>query len=130
MSNPRIFLGLLAAGVLWGQSGTTGALDGTVKDKDGSLIPEVTVSLVNRATNQTFTAKTAANGTYHFSLLAPGEYEVRFAAAGYGTELMSSMVINVAEDPALNASLEPGEDQVPRACHCICLLYTSDAADE
>jgi hypothetical protein len=119
MSNPRIFLGLLAAGVLWGQSGTTGALDGTVKDRDGSPIPEVTVSLINRATNQTFTAKTAANGTYHFSLLAPGEYEVRFVAVGYGTELMSSMVINVAEDPALNASLEPGEAQVPRACHCV-----------
>ena len=119
MSIPRLWLALLSVGVLWGQSGTTGALGGTVKDKDGTPIPEVTVSLVNRATNQTFTAKTAANGTYHFSLLSPGEYEVRFAAVGYGTELMSSMVINVAEDPALNASLEPGEIQVPRSCHCI-----------
>src|ERR1017187_6417088 len=109
MSNCRTLLLLLIVGRLGAQSGTTGALDGTVKDKDGSPIPEVTVSLVNRATNQTFTAKTAANGTYHFSLLAPGEYEVRFAAAGYGTELMSSMAISVAEDPALNASLEPGE---------------------
>jgi len=119
MSNCRILLILLVSGGLWAQSGTTGALDGTVKDQEGSPIPDVAVSLVNRATNQTFTAKTAANGTYHFSLLAPGEYEVRFAATGYGAELMTSMVINVAEDPVLNASLEPGEIPVARACHCV-----------
>lgn len=119
MSRSRFLLTALAAGVLWGQSGTSGALDGTVKDRDGGPIPEVTVSLVNRATNQKFTTRTAANGTYHFSLLTPGEYEVRFAAAGYGTELMSTMVINVAEDPVLDASLEPGEIAVPRVCHCI-----------
>ncbi len=109
----------MTAGFALPQSGTTGALDGVVRDAHGAPIPGVTVSLVNHATSQAITAKTGANGGYHFSLVTPGDYEVRFAVSGYQTELMTSMVVNVAENPTLDAALEPSDNPLPRACHCV-----------
>ena len=44
---------------------------------------------------------------------------MRFAVKGYQTELMASMVVNVSENPVLDATLEPGESPLPRACHCV-----------
>ena len=43
------------------------------------------VTLVDDATKQTQTATTAAEGTYRFSMLASGSYELRFALQGFKT---------------------------------------------
>jgi hypothetical protein len=81
------------------QSATTGALAGAVTDPAGAALPHVTVTLANSATMATQTAVTSASGAYTFSLLAPGAYQVQFAASGFKTALMSSVASTWARPP-------------------------------
>ena len=91
-----------------GQSATTGALSGGVTSSAGATLPNVTVTLTGDATNQPQTATTGADGTYRFSMLAPGSYEVRFALDGFKTARMAQVVVSISEVPTLDAVLDPG----------------------
>ena len=102
----------------WAQSSTTGALRGTVTDPASAVVPGVTVTLTNNATSQSQTTTTDSNGSYRFSLLAPGAYAVTFSAQGFKTSLMASVAVNVSEVPVLDAQLEAGESTEHEACLC------------
>jgi len=90
------------------QSSGTSALAGTVTDPSGAAIPNVTVTLTSNATGQVRTYTTGPDGTYKFTLLPPGDYKVRFAATGFKTAEVASIVLNVTETPALDRTLEVG----------------------
>src|SRR5438046_8986047 len=75
------FLG--SSSCLWAQSGTTGALRGTIVDSTGAVVPGVIVTLVNPTTGQTQNTMSDAKGLYGFSLLPPGTYEVLFFMQGF-----------------------------------------------
>src|SRR5665213_788332 len=100
--------------MMMAQSAGTGALTGTITDPTGAVVPNVIVTLTSTATNQVRTANTGADGTYKFSLLPPGTYRVRFAAAGFKTSEVGGVNINVTETPTLDRALEVGAqtDQV------------------
>jgi hypothetical protein len=108
-----------------GQSANMGGLSGTVLGAGGAPIADATVHLVQEATGQAQTANTAADGSYVFTLLAPGAYDVQFAANGFKTARMPGLVVNVAEAPALDAVLEPGDAAEPSACQCHISVNTS-----
>src|SRR5690348_6061794 len=91
------------------QSASTGALEGTVSDPSGGVISGATVTATNLATGQSRVANTDASGLYKFSLLPPGNYDVKFSAAGFKTAEVPSVAVNVTETPVLNRSLEIGE---------------------
>ncbi|MCL4401214.1 MAG: TonB-dependent receptor [Acidobacteria bacterium] len=101
-----------------GQSATTGALEGTVKDAAGRVLPSVTVRLLQRATEQTRSAASDRNGVYRFSLLDPGTYEVTFSARGFKTSRLPEVSVDVSEVPVLDAVLEPGKPAELTACQC------------
>ena len=92
----------------WGQSAGTGALVGTVTDPSGAVIPNVTVTITNTATNQTRATVTGADGSYRFTLLPPGAYAVKFAATGFRTAEVPSVTVNVTETPVLDRALDVG----------------------
>ena len=94
--------------LLMGQSAGTGALTGTVTDPSGAVVPSVTVTVINTDTNQTRTAITGSDGTYKFTLLTPGSYRVRFAASGFKTADVESVIVNVTETPVLDRILDIG----------------------
>ena len=73
------------AALSWGQSGSTGALTGTVSDPTGAVIPGVTVTATNSGTNQARSAVTADDGVYRIPLLDPGIYRVSFSLPGFKT---------------------------------------------
>ena len=103
---------------LWSQSATTGAIAGIVFTATGDVLAGVAVTLIDAATNQTQTANTSADGSYRFSMLPPGAYQVDFAAPGFRTARMDSVVVSVSEVPTLNATLDPGSSVEPVACKC------------
>jgi len=103
---------------LWGQSATTGALEGSVRDAAGAAVAGAVVTLLNPATDQGQTAETDASGGYRFSMLTPAPYEVTFAAGGFKTARMERVTVNVSEVPALDATLEPGDAGETVACQC------------
>ncbi len=90
----------------WAQSGTTGALTGTVTDPSGGVIVGATVTATNVGTGQERTVTTDATGAYKFSLLQSGNYAVKFSASGFKTAQVPSVTVNITETPVLNEKLE------------------------
>ena len=78
-----ILLLSISAPSLMAQSAGTSALSGTITDPSGAAIPNVTVTITNNDNGQVRTATTGSDGVYKFNLLQPGNYKVRFSAAGF-----------------------------------------------
>jgi hypothetical protein len=57
--------------VLPAQAQFNASLSGTVTDQTGAIIPDATVSLVDKETNQTRTAPTSPAGLFVFNALSP-----------------------------------------------------------
>lgn len=110
-------LGLTAA-LAWGQSATSGALEGTVRDEVGSAVAGAVVTLVNPATDESQTAVANEHGSYRFAMLAPTDYAVTFAAPGFKTARLDHVTVNVSEVPVLDAALAPGDAADIVACAC------------
>jgi hypothetical protein len=113
-------------GSLCAQSDATGALGGTITFRKGA-VPGAKVVLTNNATNQKLAMISGENGSYRFSLLAPGAYRVSFSAPGFKTSQVPSIAINVSEDPTLDASLERGNPREKVACNCRLSLSASSS---
>jgi hypothetical protein len=118
---------IFASGQLGAQSATTGALAGVVRDGAGMPLPGVNVTLKNQATNQTQNASSDVRGTYQFSLLSSGSYEIRFVHSGFKTAAFSPVVVNVAETPSVEATLETGNSPEPSVCVCRVSASTSSS---
>lgn len=99
---------LLCISVTLAQSGTTGALTGTVTDPSGAVIAGATVTATNIGTGQARTSTTDASGSYKFSLLSPGNYSVKISAAGFKTSEVKSITVNATETAVLNQPLAVG----------------------
>jgi Carboxypeptidase regulatory-like domain len=67
-----------------GAQNTTADIIGTVTDTSGAVIPGVTVTLSNTATNVSQTVQTSGSGDYIFTLLIPGN--LFGAGAGKGLQ--------------------------------------------
>jgi hypothetical protein len=100
------------------QSSTTGGLKGTVTDSSGANVPGATITLVNDATNQRLTTTTDVNGSYGFSLLAPGTYLVEISAQAFKTSEMPSVAVDISEIPVVDVTLEAGPPAEQVACRC------------
>ena len=90
------------------QTSTTGALTGTVTDPSGGVISGATVTITDNATGQARTATTDANGSFKFSLLPPGNYNVKISAAGFKTSEVPSVTVSTTETTVLNQSVAVG----------------------
>jgi hypothetical protein len=99
---------LMCAAPALAQTGTTGALTGTVTDPSGAVITGATVTATNIGTGAQRTATTGSDGAYKMSLLRPGNYRVTFTASGFKTAEIPSITISVTETALLNHSLEIG----------------------
>jgi hypothetical protein len=64
---------------------TLGTITGEVKDSTGAVIPGVTVTVVNKATNATRTTSSNAVGLFDFPALPPGTYTVKSELEGFKT---------------------------------------------
>ncbi len=90
-----LYLLLLASSLdLCAQSASTGALTGTVTDPTGGVLQNARIALRNTGTEETRTAITGQNGSYRFSLLPPGEYELTVEAPGF-----APLVVRRSADP-------------------------------
>src|SRR5271169_3778389 len=99
---------LLCASLVQAQSAGTGAISGTVTDPSGRSVPNVTVTATSLATGQSRIATTGPAGDYKFSLLSPGNYKVKFSAAGFKTSENPSVTVDVTETVTLDRALEVG----------------------
>src|SRR5579872_1250712 len=73
----------------------TGSIVGTVRDSSGAIVAKATVTATNKATNVTLTTTSNGSGEYQFSAVQPGTYAVKASAAGFGTQEVPDVEINV-----------------------------------
>jgi hypothetical protein len=84
----------------------SGAVQGTVQDAKGAILPQATVTLVNSATTVTQTAVTNSSGVYRFSSLAPGNYTASAAVSGFATASVSfTLTTDEVRDISLTLSV-------------------------
>src|SRR5260370_5678259 len=86
----------------------SGALSGTVADKNGAVIKGATVSATNKATGQTRTATTNDSGEYKIDLLPAGRYDIKINASGFADATSENVELLVGQTNTLNFTMNPG----------------------
>jgi hypothetical protein len=97
---------LLASGVRAQNLSTT--IAGTVKDKTGAVMPGVTVTATNEATNVVTTVQTNSDGAYAFLQLPVGTYDIEAKQAGFTNYRQTGVVLNINDHITLDISMEVG----------------------
>src|SRR3954469_14520235 len=88
----------------------TGGVRGEVRDPNG-VIPGVTVSLTNEATNITRDTVTNDVGQYNFPAVAPGTYTLKTQLTGYRTFESRGLVVGTQQFITLDVVLQVGTIQ-------------------
>ena len=78
-------------GVAFAQA-PTGSIVGTINDQSGAVIPNVTVTITDKATSANRTLSSNADGIYSAPALPAGDYEVRAEANGFKTLVREAQV--------------------------------------
>src|SRR5437016_2814469 len=89
-----LFICLLVAceGMLW--ASTTGSISGTLKDPTGAVIAGATVQAINIAQGVHNKIESDANGSFIFSSLPVGHYDLQIEASGFKIEKRTGLAID------------------------------------
>ena len=111
----RSLLGLLilGAGVLGAFPGTARAqvgtaINGTVRDASGAVIPDAKVTLRNAATKLDLVTTTNSAGAYGFPSVQPGNYEIRVSKQGFNAAVESDVTVVVNQIATYDVTLKTG----------------------
>jgi hypothetical protein len=75
-----------ATGRIWAQAlGNAGTIEGTVTDPSGAVLPNATVTILNRLTNYQQTATTDSKGVFRLTNIPPNPYHVEASAPNFAT---------------------------------------------
>jgi len=86
-----------------------GRISGTVQDANGAAVPNVSIKVVNTATNYERTATSDENGLYTVTNLPAGTYTVEAEAKGYKKGLVSGKNVTADARLTVDLKLEVGE---------------------
>jgi outer membrane receptor protein involved in Fe transport len=86
----------------------SGAISGTVKDKNQAAIANATVTITNKSTGRSRTASTNEDGEYKIDLLPAGRYDIKVAATGFGDVAVENSEVLVGKTNNFDFTMEPG----------------------
>lgn len=89
--------------------GVQGSINGTVSDVTAAVVPKVTVTAKNLATNLAVTVLTQDNGTYDITNIPVGTYSVSFSKPGFKLEVHTEVIVVADRAATVNGTLQPGE---------------------
>jgi Carboxypeptidase regulatory-like domain/TonB dependent receptor-like, beta-barrel len=107
----RLWLFLLIVGLAPGAAVAQdfrGAITGRIADKSGAVLPGVTVTATNVATNVGSTTTTNSDGVYSILYLTPGQYTVVAELSGFKKLQRPGIEVRVGDRLTLDLSLEIG----------------------
>jgi hypothetical protein len=91
------------------QSGLTGGLTGVITDADGAVVPNATVEIANERTGEVERSINGGrDGSYSATLLPPGAYSLRVAAANFKQSLIAGVPVRSNETSRQDVRLEVG----------------------
>src|SRR5688572_22771236 len=101
-----VILLTLAAAAAFGQSqATTGVIEGTVTDATGGVLPGVTITLRNTATNFEQVQVTDSAGRFRGVLLPLGPYEVKANLEGFAPQVLKGIDLGVGQTRTVEIKL-------------------------
>jgi hypothetical protein len=105
---------------------TVGNITGIVTDPSGAVVTDVTVTIVNKATNRTLTSKTRPDGTYSAFEIEPGRYSVTFQKQGFGRYEVPDVIVLVGRTANVSAQMKLGSvDQTVEVVETAPLIDTT-----
>ncbi len=101
---------LLALAISWPVQAQqySGTVTGTVTDASGGGIPGATVTIINRGTNATNTAKTNDQGAFTFAQLPVGTYDLHVKQGNFKEFISENVEVHVSSTTTVNAALQVG----------------------
>src|SRR5213594_1262653 len=89
---------------------SSGSITGTVKDANGGLVPDATVTANNQAKAITQTAQTNEQGVFVFAQLPPGSYTITVEKQGFKIAEKTNVALSVGDKiNAGDCQLETGD---------------------
>jgi len=86
----------------------SGTLTGVASDATGAVLPGVTVTITNKATNRTLTTITGTDGAYFARSLDPGRYSVKFDLVGFRSAEFPDVNLLLGQTLKLDGKLQVG----------------------
>ena len=97
-----------ACGLLWAQTGGTGAISGAVTDPTEAMVVGAQVKATEVSTGYTRIVQTDDRGMYVISLLPTGQYTLEVTKQGFKVTTSPDVQVTVAETKVLNVKLQTG----------------------
>lgn len=88
---------LLSIAPVFAQTISSGTIVGTVTDQSGAVVPDATVSLIDKATSTTVKANTNSSGHYVFANVTPGTYDIKITKQGFQSVNVPGQVVEVGK---------------------------------
>ncbi len=85
-----------------------GAINGTVQDSSGAVVPNAQVTLTNTDQGLVLTTQSTASGEYIFSPVRAGHYKVSVTAPGFSTTTQENITVTVGAQVQANVKLNTG----------------------
>src|ERR671936_157640 len=92
-----LVLALLFASLQAFGQAQAGTLLGTVTDSSGAVLPNVTITITNKATGVSKTSVTNDTGEYTFPGIQIGTYDVKATAQGFKAESRNGVMVNATD---------------------------------
>jgi len=94
------------------QSTTNGAIGGQIKDPNGAVVPNASITVRNEETNQESTGTSDDEGRFRIVQLPPGNYTVNVSVAGFAPLAQQKVVVEVGRVTTLELPLSVGSETV------------------
>jgi hypothetical protein len=85
-----------------------GVIAGTITDSSGAVISGATVTARSLATNVSLETRSDSTGTYRFTNISVGVFDVAVTAPGFQMTQNSSVTVQLQTTTTLNVALRPG----------------------
>ncbi len=99
---------VICASAALGQTGTSG-ITGTVRDVNGAVVPNATVTAKNEATNVAQNQNTTDAGLFAFTSLPVGNYTISVEKSGFKTFKKTGNALEVGTPLTVDATMEVGQ---------------------
>ncbi len=90
------------------QTGGQGAIQGTVVDSTGAVVPNGQVAVTNQASGVVTTRPVSSAGVYEVGPIIPGIYTVRVTSPGFQSFRQENLVVDALKVTGLNVTLAVG----------------------
>jgi hypothetical protein len=87
----------------------TSTMTGRVTDASGAVVPNTTITVVQKSTNFTFTSTTNDEGIFRVLSLQPGLYRVTFEAAGFKKAIREDIELRTGDTLAVDMAMTVGQ---------------------